>query len=379
MESSKFRRLLDYLEYEKRRCDENQNAKICMSDQNQHSSVVYRYENTGNSGYIPVTVASAVYMGDKCNHYDEKDCLDDLGVTRNEKSMGCKVKNDYPKVEVETLLILQEVTASKEYGKGETTYFGNEFKDKKLNIKESQLDDLENSSEEDIFSDIEISSKSSSKNRRNRSFERSITPDLDTFIDEIYGFEKQDVINDDGVVNEYKSDQDGSTVNVTDERDSHILSNKNHISTAEYLSKFGKKKGGLGRKGLEKNKIDYSLFSRTRSGNYPGTDNTKTSRSEKSNVGFEPSSSHQPYSECYLEVDGVCYLETHQDEDEEIKREIEKERYRDKMEDKKKDHEKNNKKQKKSCEKLLNREWKSIQRIMKKGDFRPLDIIGGNM
>ncbi|KAH8739389.1 hypothetical protein FG386_000361 [Cryptosporidium ryanae] len=285
--------------------------------------------------------------------------------------MNPQVKTDFPEVEAETLLILQEVISTEGYGKGETAYFGNEFTSNKSCVQEPQLDLMRSGSEGDIFSDIETPSKGNLKNRRNRSFERSITPpNLDGFLDEVYGFDNQDTVG--------SHEEEITVVENAGEYIDHKVENANHLSTAEYLSKLGKKKG-LGRRGLERNKIDYSLFSRQRYNNHQSSSNTKVGDSGKSSFGFEISSSHQPYSECYLEVDGVCYLETHQDEDDEIEREIERERYKKQMKFREGDTEGNygkHSKRQKNSEKLLNREWKSIQRIMNKDDFRSLDSIG---
>lgn len=197
--------------------------------------------------------------------------------------------------------------------------------------------------EEDIFEGVgSIFDRRRGCRTRARSLDRSLTPDLDEFVEDVYDLGGEDLSCGD--------DQLASLAEPAKERE----------TATQWRGPPGFSSGSRRRRGS----LDYSLLSRRgpvrASGESRHGGDPKLPR-------FEDGSSSS-YAECYLEVDGISHYETHHEELEPTRA-----RYGDKETEGSSSA--GDEKRRRRNGKCVGREWKSIQKIMNQQSFRSLETF----
>lgn len=300
-------------------------------------SIFYRYDISSNSSSNPTIVT----------------------ISKSSSSEDTDTEMLFSSVSQETLLLLQEALLH-HYSGGEGTLINCEnsgyktngpefvyetaYKSEKLVFRNEGKIQVDND-DEDIFQGVGgIFDHKENKRTRARSLERSLTPDLDEFIEDIYNL--KDNISSDPDVHSY------SQIEVT--KDDFKDRNTIHQDFRLVSRKKNRKKG-----------IDYSLFSRKG----PTRAFEKSLRDFKL-PQFEDSTSS--YAECYLEVDGVSQYETHHEELEPASIRSHNKELDDSLSLGSNTKQNANKYKK---DKSVNREWNSIQKIINKQNFRSLETF----
>ncbi|KAF7457068.1 OTU-like cysteine protease family protein [Cryptosporidium felis] len=201
--------------------------------------------------------------------------------------------------------------------------------------------------EEDIFEGVgNFLETPKAKPRRTSSLERSSSPEMDSFVEEIHEIEKEDfpVEGRSQKRNQYGKPPEKSVISSENSR-----AQKNPFTSAVPMNRPRSRRA----------EVDYSLLFRR------GPMRHREGGSERHNLPkFQDATSS--YAECYLEVGGVSQYETHHEE-------IEPRRYREMERFTESTEGTRSAKYRKRQDKSVNREWKSIQKIMKRQNSASLD------
>ncbi|KAJ1613321.1 putative cysteine protease [Cryptosporidium canis] len=319
------------------------NGRVSEHFEHDFSSIFYEYDLSLNSSSIPtiVTVPS-------CSPSETRE----IGAF-------------FSSITGETLLLLQEALLHHYSGRTDTLI---KWKDSSResglyfsvnsdslchgDIPDSNGQPMPENSDEDIFEGVGgIFDSQPSHRRRARSLDRSLTPDLDEFVENIYNLSEESP-NEKEPLNEYPK------IEPTKSAEEHYIDRKKRNPTP------GIKNRNKG--------IDYSLFSRrgpVRTQN-KGNESIKLPR-------FEDSTSS--YAECYLEVDGISQYETHHEELESVNSRSRDDEANAPLQTGDNTRKHSSKFKQKRKDKSINNEWKSIQKIMNQQNFRSLDTFNNEI
>ncbi|KAH8584335.1 uncharacterized protein ELE39_002429 [Cryptosporidium sp. chipmunk genotype I] len=302
----------------------------------ENPSIFYRYDLCSNSCSVPTVVTES----------------------KSSSSETTENKMSFLSVDGETLLLLQEALIY-HYSGGEGTFIKLENQDNMVGRSDSVYamahspkvvfpinEEMKiNTDFEDIFEGVGgIFDHQESKRTRARSLERSLSPDLDKFIEDVYDLREEALHNADF--------QAGNQSQAVQE------ARKDQNST---YKGFGLVSNARNRR----RNIDYSLLSRRG----PASASEKSLRSLKL-PQFEDSTSS--YAECYLEVDGVSQYETHHEELEPMSVRSQNQEIDDSTSAGDNAGKNTSKFKQRRKGKSVNQEWRSIQKIMNKQNFSSL-------